>query len=141
MNRLFSGELFRLKIDDKDSLSKEHRELHEILTPQEREELGENYLDAFVCVYIDDIIVFTSSPEEHEKHLRKVFDRLTQFDFLISSPKSFFAQEQVEYLGHIVSAKGVHVNPEKVKAIKEWPTPQTQTDVRFWDSVDTTADS
>jgi len=129
MNRIFSGEMFRTGMGDAHSTA-EQKAAMAALNPQEKKKLGENFLDSFVCVYIDDIIVFSKNPKEHAEHLRKVFERLNEYDLVVSSPKSFFAQKEVEYLGHKISANGVHVNPEKIKAVAEWPQPQTQTDIR-----------
>ena len=91
---------------------------------------SKNYLDDFIAIYIDDIIVYSKTPEEHAEHLAMVFDRLRQFDLLVSSPKSFFAEKTVKYLGHNVSAEGISVDEEKTVDVKNWPTPETQTDVR-----------
>jgi hypothetical protein len=129
MNKIFSGEMFRTGLGDA-HLTAEQKKVLANVSPEQRERLGENFLDKFICVYIDDIIIYSKNPEEHAKHLRKVFDRLIEFDLVLSSPKCFFAQDSVEYLGHIISKEGVHVNPEKVKAVRDWPVPATQTDVR-----------
>ena len=129
MNRIFSGEMFRTGMGDA-QMTAEQKIALAALNPEEKKRLGENYIDDFVCIYIDDIIIYSKDANQHAEHLRKVFDRLHQFDLVVNSKKSFFAQKEVEYLGHIVSEKGVHMNPEKVEAVAKWPTPQTQTDVR-----------
>ncbi|GKC06403.1 putative reverse transcriptase domain-containing protein [Tanacetum coccineum] len=79
------------------------------------------YLDKFVIVFIDDILVYSKSEEEHEQHLRIVLEILRQ--------KKLWLQ-QVAFLGHIVSADGIIMDPAKVEAITKWPRPTTVTEVR-----------
>jgi hypothetical protein len=68
---------------------------------------AENYLDEFVCIYIDDVIVYSKTPEEHAQHLRKVFTRLREYDLYVQSPKTFIGRTEVEYLGHMVTTEGI----------------------------------
>lgn len=76
-----------------------------------------------VLVYLDDLIVFGKTLEEHEERLLKVLDRLEECGLKISIDKCQFCQPQVKFLGHIVSAKGVATDPEKVSAVTHWKTP------------------
>lgn len=76
-----------------------------------------------VLVYLDDLIVFGKTLEEHEERLLKVLDRLEEAGLKISLDKCQFCQTQVKYLGHIVSADGVSPDPEKIKAVTSWPQP------------------
>lgn len=76
-----------------------------------------------VIVYLDDLIVFGRTLEEHEERLMKVLDRLEEFGLKLSVDKCQFCQPSVKYVGHIVSADGVTPDPEKVKAVKEWKIP------------------
>ena len=92
--------------------------------------LGENLLLKCCCVYLDDVIVHSQSPKEHAEHLRKVLERLEAYGLLLKSPKCFFAKDSVEYLGHIISSEGIHMVPDKVKSVQEWPVPESVTDVR-----------
>lgn len=80
-----------------------------------------------VIVYLDDIIVFGRTLEEHEERLLKVLDRLEECGLKISLDKCQFCQPQVRYVGHIVSALGIATDPEKVSAVKNWKLP---TDLR-----------
>lgn len=79
----------------------------------------------FVFVYVDDILIASSSPEEHEKHLKMVFDRLKKYGLLINKQKCVFGQTEVKYLGYLVNSKGVAPLPDKVKAVQEFPKPKT----------------
>ncbi|XP_024146840.2 uncharacterized protein LOC112157953 [Oryzias melastigma] len=76
-----------------------------------------------VIVYLDDIIVFGKTLEEHEQRLLKVLDRLEEYGLKVSIDKCQFCQSQVKYVGHIVSEKGIATDPEKVAAVKNWPEP------------------
>lgn len=76
-----------------------------------------------VFVYIDDIVVFSRNMEEHLEHLRLVFDCLKNAKLTVNLKKSSFAQDRLEYLGHIVSADGLRKNPEKVRALVQMPAP------------------
>lgn len=84
-----------------------------------------------VClVYMDDIIVYSTSYQEHLINLRKVFDALRKYNLKIQLDKSEFLCKEVAFLGHLVTADGVKPNPDKVVAIKNWPIPKTETELR-----------
>lgn len=76
-----------------------------------------------VLVYLDDLIVFGRTLEEHEERLLKVLSRLEECGLKISIDKCQFCQPQVKFLGHIVSASGVSTDPEKVRAVTHWKKP------------------
>lgn len=78
-----------------------------------------------VLVFLDDLIVFSPTLEEHEKRLLKVLTRLREFGLKLSPEKCKFFQTSVRYLGHIVSENGVETDPEKTNALKTWPIPKT----------------
>lgn len=84
----------------------------------------------FVVVYIDDICIASSSPDEHKRHVRIVFERLREHGLVINLDKSKFAQEKVEFLGYLVSSNGVLPLPERVKAVADFPLPVTVKDLR-----------
>ncbi|GJU03781.1 pol protein [Tanacetum coccineum] len=88
------------------------------------------YLDKFVIVFIDDILVYSKSEEEHERHLRIVLEILRQKKLYAKFSKCEFWLQQVAFLGHIVSADGIIMDPSKVEAITKWPRPTTMTEVR-----------
>lgn len=76
-----------------------------------------------VLVFLDDLIVFSATLEEHEERLLKVLDRLKDFGLKLSPEKCQFFKKSVKYLGHIVSEKGVETDPSKIEALTTWPRP------------------
>ncbi|GJZ46451.1 putative nucleotidyltransferase, ribonuclease H [Tanacetum coccineum] len=88
------------------------------------------FLDKFVIVFIDDILVFSKSKEEHEDHLRTVLQILRQEKLYAKFSKCEFWLSRVAFLGHIVSSEGITMDPTKVEAITKWPRPTSVTEVR-----------
>lgn len=78
-----------------------------------------------VLVFLDDLIVFSDTLEEHETRLMKVLQRLGDYGLKLSPEKCHFFQTSVRYLGHVIDAQGVHTHPDKVSALKDWPRPST----------------
>nr|GEZ47922.1 hypothetical protein [Tanacetum cinerariifolium] len=87
------------------------------------------YLDKFVIVFIDDILVYSKMKEEHEEHLRIVLGTLRQEKLYAKFSKCEFLLGQVAFLGHIVSADGITMDPAKVEAITKWPRLKTVTEI------------
>lgn len=83
-----------------------------------------------VTVYMDDILIFSADLEEHRQVVREVLKRLEANDMYLKPSKCMFEQSEVEYLGVIVSHDKVKMDPVKVKALAEWPTPQNPSDIR-----------
>ncbi|GJP43592.1 hypothetical protein CLOM_g3035 [Closterium sp. NIES-68] len=81
-------------------------------------------LDECVVVYLDDILIYSRDMKQHVEHLRRVFEILRRERFYVKLSKSEFALEKVQFLGHMVSAQGVHVDPKKIKAVRTWKTPE-----------------
>jgi hypothetical protein len=73
------------------------------------------YLDKFVVVFIDDILIFSKTEEEHEKHLRMVLEKLRSNQLYAKFIKCEFWLTEVAFLGHVISATGISVDPSKVK--------------------------
>ena len=91
--------------------------------------LGELNMN-WCIVYLDDIIIFSDTKEEHLKRLEAVFQKLCAAGLKLKPSKCFFFREEIEYLGHVVSGKGISTNPKKIEAVSKWPTPRTVYDVR-----------
>lgn len=83
-----------------------------------------------VLVFLDDVIVFSSTIEEHETRLLHVLQQLREYGLKLSPSKCHFFQNSVRYLGHIVSSKGVETDPEKVSALRTWPRPNTLSELK-----------
>ena len=83
------------------------------------------YLDKFVLVFFDDILVFSNHIEDHVKHLRIVFHLLRTSVLFAKKSKCEFFREKLEYLGHMISNQGVEPTTQKIEAIRNWPTPKT----------------
>ncbi|GBG59681.1 hypothetical protein CBR_g49947 [Chara braunii] len=80
-------------------------------------------LEQYVLVYLDDILVYSRTLEEHLRHLRDVLDRLHRQGFYAKLSKCRFAQHKVDFLGHYVSDQGLHMDDAKITAVAEWPAP------------------
>ncbi|WVZ80294.1 hypothetical protein U9M48_027784, partial [Paspalum notatum var. saurae] len=89
-----------------------------------------NELHKFVVVFIDDILVYSKNEKEHEEHLRIVLSRLREHKLYARFSKCAFWLKEVAFLGHILSAKGVAVDPSKVEDVLNWKQPQTVTEIR-----------
>jgi hypothetical protein len=87
-------------------------------------------LDKFVVVFIDNIFIYSKNEEEHAKHLRIVLTRLREHQLYAKFSKCAFWLEEIKFLGHVLSAKGIAVDPSKVKDILEWNPPTTVHQVR-----------
>ena len=83
------------------------------------------YIGQFVQVYLDDICVYSSTPEQHEEHLRLVLQKLRQHKLYAQHKKCEFNKPELKYLGFIVGRDGVKVDPEKTKVVRDWATPST----------------
>jgi hypothetical protein len=88
------------------------------------------YLDKFVVVFIDDILIFSKMEEEHKKHLRLVLDKLRSNKMYTKFSKCEFWLTQVAFLGHVISAGGVSVDPGKVKDVLNWMPPTTASEIQ-----------
>lgn len=95
--------------------------MHQILRP---------FLDDSVIVFLDDILVFSQSLREHQRHLRQVLDVLRANQLYCKESKCEFFKDSVEFLGHVIDRDGLHMMESKVKAVREWPTPTSVDDIR-----------
>jgi hypothetical protein len=88
------------------------------------------YLDRFIVVFIDDILIFSKTEEEHVKHLRLVLEKLRSNQLHAKFSKCEFWLTEVTFLGHVISAGGVSVDPVKVKDVFNWMPPTTISEIR-----------
>ena len=88
------------------------------------------YLDMFVLIFLDEILFYSKNEEEHEEHLRLTLQVLREHQLYAKLSKCDFYRDRIQYLGHIISEEVIYVDPEKIEAIMNWPTPRNVTDVR-----------
>jgi hypothetical protein len=87
------------------------------------------YLDKFVVVFIDDILIFSKTEEEHEKHLRLVLEKLRSNQLYAKFRKCEFWLTEVTFLGHVISAGGVFMDPDKVRDVLNWMPPTNVSEI------------
>ncbi|GJR64309.1 putative reverse transcriptase domain-containing protein [Tanacetum coccineum] len=88
------------------------------------------YLDKFVIVFIDDILIYSHNKEEHANHLRIILELLKKEKLYAKFSKCDFWIRIVQFLGHLIDSQGLHVDPAKIEAVKNWTSPTTPTEIR-----------
>ena len=88
------------------------------------------YLDKFVAVFIDDIMVYSKNEEEHKEHLRLVLKKLREHQLYAKFSKCEFWLKEVGFLGHVISGEGIAVDPTKVQSVTEWLAPTSVSEIR-----------
>ncbi|GKB51764.1 putative reverse transcriptase domain-containing protein [Tanacetum coccineum] len=88
------------------------------------------YLDKFVIVFIDDILIYSKSKQEHEEHLKIILELLKKEELYAKFSKCEFWLPKVQFLGHVIDNKGIHVDPAKIESVKDWASPKTPTEIR-----------
>ncbi|GJU33705.1 putative reverse transcriptase domain-containing protein [Tanacetum coccineum] len=88
------------------------------------------YLDKFVIIFIDDILIYSKNKEEHEEHLKAILELLKKEELYAKFSKCEFWIPKVQFLGHVIDCQGIHVDPAKIESIKDWASPKTPTEIR-----------
>ncbi|GJY29016.1 putative reverse transcriptase domain-containing protein [Tanacetum coccineum] len=88
------------------------------------------YLDKFVIVFIDDILIYSKNKQEHEEHLKIILELLKKEELYAKFSKCEFWIPKVQFLGHVIDNKGIHVDPAKIESVKNWASPKTPTEIR-----------
>ncbi|GJR78883.1 putative reverse transcriptase domain-containing protein [Tanacetum coccineum] len=89
----------------------------------------EPYLDKFMIVFIDDILIYSKSKQEHEKQLKLILELLKKEELYAKFSKCEFWIPKVQFLGHVIDSQGIHVDPTKIESIKDWASPKTPTEI------------
>ncbi|GKG10916.1 putative reverse transcriptase domain-containing protein [Tanacetum coccineum] len=88
------------------------------------------YLDNFVIVLFDDILIYLKDEKEHEEHLKEILELLKKEKLYAKNLKCEFWIPKVQFLGHAIDSRGIHVDPAKIDSIKDWASPKTPTEIR-----------
>ncbi|XP_059063838.1 uncharacterized mitochondrial protein AtMg00860-like [Cryptomeria japonica] len=88
------------------------------------------FTNSFVVVYLDDILIFSKTWDEHLQHVEQVLSTLQQHKLYANRENCSFGLESIQYLGYVVDGKGIHVDPTKIQVIKDWPSPKNIIELR-----------
>ncbi|GJY59515.1 putative reverse transcriptase domain-containing protein [Tanacetum coccineum] len=88
------------------------------------------YLDKFIIVFIDDILIYLKDEKEHEEHLKVILELLKKEKMYAKFSKCEFWILKVQFIGHVIDSRGIHVDPTKIESIKDWASPKTPTEIR-----------
>lgn len=91
-----------------------------------------DFLDVFVIVYLDDILIFSKTESDHVQHVNQVLERLKSNNLWANAEKCRFYQKEVDFLGYLVSNHGVRMDPKKVESVTSWPTPKSIHDIQVF---------
>ncbi|GJW77319.1 putative reverse transcriptase domain-containing protein [Tanacetum coccineum] len=87
------------------------------------------YLDKFMIVFIDDILIYSKNKQEHEEHLKLILELLKKEELYAKFSKCEFWIPKVQFLGHVIDSQGIHVDPAKIESIKDWASPKSPTEI------------
>ncbi|GKA82764.1 putative reverse transcriptase domain-containing protein [Tanacetum coccineum] len=128
---------YRLAPSEMKELSEQLQELSDkgFIRPNSVHEVHEYrrckpYLDKFVIVFIDDILIYSKDEKEHEEHLKAILELLKKEKLYAKFSKCEFWIPKVHFLGHVIDSRGIHVDPAKIESIKDWASPKTPTEIR-----------
>nr|GEZ58441.1 reverse transcriptase domain-containing protein [Tanacetum cinerariifolium] len=88
------------------------------------------YLDKFVIVLIDDILIYSKDEKEHKEHLKAILELLKKEELYAKFSKCEFWIPKVQFLGHVIDSQDIHVDPAKIKSVKDWASPKSPTEIR-----------
>ncbi|GJZ70114.1 putative reverse transcriptase domain-containing protein [Tanacetum coccineum] len=88
------------------------------------------YLDKFMIVFIDDILIYSKNKKEHEGHLKLILRLLKKEKLFAKFSKCEFWLSKVKFLGYVIDSEGIHVDPAKIESVKDWASPKTPTEIR-----------
>ncbi|GJW52395.1 putative reverse transcriptase domain-containing protein [Tanacetum coccineum] len=88
------------------------------------------YLDKFMIVFIDDILIYSKNKQEHEEHLKLILELLKKEELYAKFSKCEFWIPKVQFLGHVIDSEGIYVDPSKIESIKDWTSPKSPTEIR-----------
>ncbi|GJX29911.1 putative reverse transcriptase domain-containing protein [Tanacetum coccineum] len=95
-----------------------------------------SYLDKFVIVFIDDILIYSKNKKEHEGYLKLILRLLKEEKLFAKFSKCEFWLSKVKFLGHVIDSEGIHVDPAKIESVKDWASPKTPTEIYQFLGVD-----
>ncbi|GJW96468.1 putative reverse transcriptase domain-containing protein [Tanacetum coccineum] len=87
------------------------------------------YLDKFVIIFIDDILIYSKDETEHEEHLKAILELLKKEKLYAKFSKCEFWIPKIQFLGHVIDSRGIHVDPTKIESIRDWASPKTPTEI------------
>nr|GFA62276.1 putative reverse transcriptase domain-containing protein [Tanacetum cinerariifolium] len=90
----------------------------------------EPYLDKFMIIFIDDILIYSKDEKEHEEHLKAILELLKKEELNAKFSKCEFWIPKVQFLGHVINSQGIHVDPAKIESVKDWASPKSPTEIR-----------
>nr|GFC15595.1 putative reverse transcriptase domain-containing protein [Tanacetum cinerariifolium] len=88
------------------------------------------YLGKFVIVFINDVLIYSKDKKEHEEHLKAILELLKKEELYAKFSKCEFWIPKVQFLGHVIDKQGIHVDPAKIKSVKDWASPKSPTEIR-----------
>ncbi|GJT00714.1 putative reverse transcriptase domain-containing protein, partial [Tanacetum coccineum] len=88
------------------------------------------YIDKFIIIFIDDILIYSKKKQEHEEHLKIILELLKKEELYAKFSKCEFWIPKVQFLGHVIDSEGIHVDPAKIESIKDWTSPKSPTEIR-----------